>query len=286
MKTILALTAFLFTSAAAQAADTIEFIAPGKPGGNVVYYSQLMSDQLTERGIKTDFKAVGNCAVAKKIYQDATNPLIMHWFNFAEVNNPSCEMGAAGRDVLQHVYSGPNYVCTPGSEKDYKSVFKAGQTYVMGFAAGDTRQKGILEQLAKDLNVTFRIIQYENTGMVKTAMVNGEIQHIFASNGMEMQQQGLATCTINSSTKDISNTVSLAKVSPTNIGIGLESNNWIIAKNLSDAQKTNLIKELKAIASGPAYAKAISDKGYLIDVSDIADQIAHVKNSIDSLSKN
>ena len=285
MKKILILTTLLFASAAVQAA-TIEFIAPGKPGGNVVYYSQLMSEQLTERGIKTDFKAVGNCAVARKIYQDATSPLIMLWFNSAEVNNPSCEMGAAGRDILQHVYSGPNYVCTPGSEQDYKSVFKAGQTYVIGFAAGDTRQKSILEQLAKDLNVIFRIIQYENTGMVKTAMVNGEIQHIFASNGMEMQQQRLATCTINSSTKDLNNTVSLSKVSPTNIGIGLENNSWIISKNLNDDQKAALVKELRAIASSPAYAKAISDKGYLIDVSDLIDQIAHVKNSIDSLRKN
>ena len=151
-------------------------------GGQLAAFQTIISKELENRGWKMDFKIISNCGQVNNMLNTMDTPLLAGWFpayNTSEDNK--CFHQPTMANFLGVYLSTPRLVCGPVGQPNFKIV--KGKKYNIGVNKGQGHGP-ILNDLGKEIGVTFKVIEYKNSGFIKRAMQAKEIEMFYTTGGL------------------------------------------------------------------------------------------------------
>jgi len=173
---------------AAWSQTDIGFISPFQVGGSTLPFIKEFADQLQKKGVILDQRYLGNCRLAAKQLDQSTKKYLYVWSSDLkqECGTPHT---VSPSSFVGTLFTTPMYVCGRLSSLDQYRGKKA----VLGTNPGEVHTR-LGEQLRDKISPEIRIINYANTGALKTAVVTGEIDLVLHSSGKALAKEKLVTC--------------------------------------------------------------------------------------------
>ena len=151
-------------------------------GGQLAAFQTIISKELENRGWKMDFKIISNCGQVNNMLNTMDTPLLAGWFPAYNTSEDNKCFHQPTMDNFLGVYlSTPRLVCGPVGQPNFKIV--KGKKYNIGVNKGQGHGP-ILNDLGKEIGVTFKVIEYKNSGFIKRAMQAKEIEMFYTTGGL------------------------------------------------------------------------------------------------------
>jgi len=233
-------------------------------GGQLAAFQTIISKELENRGWDMDFKIISNCGQVNEMLKTMDKPLLAGWFpayNTSEDNK--CFNQPTMKNFLGIYLSSPRLVCGPMGKPEFKIV--KGNTYAIGVNRGQSHEI-ILTDLGKEIGVTFKVIEYKNSGFIKRAMQAKEIEMWYTAGGLLEHQNGTQKCFYGTLLEEKDRIIPLSdllsKPYVYTLGTGYFISNEALYKN--KALKKELEKDINEIIALDSYKESLRAGGAFI----------------------
>jgi hypothetical protein len=265
MKKIIATLAFLISSTAF--ATEIKFYIPFKAGGGGAHFGQLIKDGLEKNSYKVDFKSINNCALVKDTFVNSKDPMVTIWLtDFNRDATTPCFLPLERRDFVNILYYSPKFLCVRDSKLDSKKSYRVAIN-----KEDDARV--VSEELSRTLKTKIQAIAYTNSGEVKTAYLNKEVDGVFNSHGRQLEKEGHSTCLASNYHESINGVPSLSALDSKNILKNHQVIMYVLARNFDDASRAKLVAQVQAIIDSDEYQKQINARMLLSTTKNVSSQL-------------
>jgi len=262
MKKLITTIASMFLVSTAMAAE-INFYIPFKAGGGGAHFGQIIKEGLEKNGHTVDFKAINNCALVRETFLNSKTPMLTVWLtDFNRDANSPCALPVNEQDFVNTLYYSPKFLCTRDKTVDAKKSYRVAINQ-----EDDARVVG--QELTKSLKAQFRAINYANSGEVKTAYLNKEVDAVYNSHGRQLEKEGHATCVASNYHETFNGVPSLSSTDLKNQQVIM----YILGRNFDPSAKSKLVEQVQAIINSDEYQKQISARMLLSTTQSRAKQV-------------
>jgi tripartite-type tricarboxylate transporter receptor subunit TctC len=194
----------LIGSVTSVTAQEVNFPVPFAPGGYFSTLVPLTASDLDKQGWKINVNFAGKCGVALEQFRDSKKPALTVWSSSWLKKDNTCYIDVDENNLVDIYMQIPDYFCGPKNTPNWTPV--KGETYTVGVTRSFSEQQtNALNAYGKKLGVTFKQINYTNTGNVKTAYHTNEVDMVFSSIGLEQQKTNGSRCLVTSATEPVEN---------------------------------------------------------------------------------
>lgn len=261
----------------------IAFYVGHKNGGLGATFQTVLSEELIKRGWNVDFKIIGNCGQVKDMMAKSDKPILAGWAGdwngSAEnvCNNPPQARSFAGTFVIS-----PRLVCGPVEDTNFK--IEAGRTYRIGVNQGQNHDV-LLAELGKKLGVTFRVVEYQNSGYIKRAIQAREIDAWYTTSGLKDHDAGRQKCVFGTLEKSVSGITPLNTLLETDNVYSSFVGFLLTNDRFKPAVRQQLVKDIGEIIASPAYQDRLRSTGSFVTAGTVESQIRFVEANSRAFAK-
>jgi hypothetical protein len=282
-KYVLSVLVLLFTTAvSANDKKSFLFYVGQQNGGVGAIFQTVLAEELERRGWKIDFKIIGNCGQVKNTMTTTNKPMLSgwsgHWNGSADnvcYNLPTTE-NFGGTFVIT-----PRLLCGP---QDTEFSLKKGQTYRVGVNQGQHHDL-FLNALGQKLGVTFKAIEYSNSGTIKRAIQGKEIDAWYTTAGLNDHIAGKRQCVLGTFNKTTNGIVPLNTILKTK-NVNSAFVGYLITNNKFDpVVRQQLMKDIDQIIKSSDYQTRLQSTGSFVDNSNLKEQIEFIKENSKAFEK-
>jgi hypothetical protein len=261
----------------------LTFHIPHSPGGSGNALSTIMAKELARRGWQVDFKALGNCALAKEHLVTSERPSIAMWENLLSVRESDrCYLPTATHDEMINIaYSAPEFLCTANAKLTADDFLAGRENYRVGIFP-DVPTQEMMDKVKKHIGPGYRGITYKNVGPAHAALIAGEIDWVFSPQGIILEKEGKGRCFFNTSDQEIAGTRPLIKVKPES-AINKQLILYFRGVNLDAPVMEQLRKDARAAMETPEWQTFIEGRRLRQHRESVTDQVRFVEASVKGL---
>lgn len=246
MKKIFLLLLLVLTPFAAKASE-VDLIISGSEGGGMATLSKVLVPYFEKDGYSVNLTITGNCATAKKIYENSGNPSIVAWASsFLFTDNP-CAVEKPTEETMFAIWNhAPAYFCvSPGFENalDSGEPIRVGTHYPSGLPQYVTNA-------LTDYNPNIKLVYYKGSSNIQSGVVSGEVDAILSDRGMWMQENGHVNCIFNTSLKNKNGTSPIGnKIN--NASLSYEFMVYAYTYNMPEKMRDRLLETFQSALKSP-----------------------------------
>jgi len=261
----------------------LTFHIPHSPGGSGNALSTILAQQLAKKGWQVDFKALGNCALAREHLATTNKPSIAMWENLLSVReNDRCFLPtAAENEMINIAYSAPEFLCTANSKLTGDDFLAGRANYRVGIFP-DVPTQEMMEKVKKTIGPGYRAVTYKNVGPAHAALLAGEIDWVFSPQGLILEKENKGRCFFNTSDQEIAGTQPLIKVRP-ETGINKQLILYFRAVNIPQSIMVQLRKDTLEIMQTTEWISFIEGRKLQQHRESVAEQVKFVEASVKGL---
>lgn len=239
-------------------AQTINFeIGATATSGNTSI-GNIITDGLNKRGYKVDFKSLGNCALARKQFEDADGPFLTLWQNsYNSQKSPACNLEIKKENLISIVYEIPISMCAIGN-KTFQDYIIQKSSHVVGVMAQSVPYYKLFDEIEKKYNIKHNILVYKNSAELTAAGKSKEVDFVLMSHDAAEQLGFKCIWTLGENT-DVLRARDLWPDNPIN---SAGSFLWLMQKNLNNNQIEKLKKDIQDIYNEKEWQEVNRTKGY------------------------
>lgn len=241
--------AMITVTAAAHAAG--EILVPFKPGGSSSRIAQVLNPIFEKENVASNFKFMNNCNTVKANLN--TNPSVYIWASDLDCPAPADTL--SDRNFISILNWQPLYFC--GTNTDLSS-YNSG-SFRMGVNTGLIYQD-LGKQIINKINPNIKIIEYNNTAAIKTALITKEIDMSLSTSGLELASENLVSCYAVSATTSIQDLKTLTSLVGNTPEATFSFVTWISAHNMPAADVVKFRRTVQNAINDPTYIELISNK--------------------------
>lgn len=267
----------------AQDRPSLIFHIPHSPGGSGNALSTILAQQLSKKGWQVDFKALGNCALAREHLATTKKPSLAMWENLLSVReNDRCYLPTATEtEMINIAYSAPEFLCTANPKLTADDFLAGRETYRVGIFP-DVPTQEMMEKVKKTIGPGYRGVTYKNVGPAHAALLAGEIDWVFSPQGLILQKEGKGRCFFNTSDQEIAGTKPLIKVKPAS-GINKQLILYFRAVNLDAQVMARLREDTLDVMQSSEWKTFIEGRKLQQHRESVAEQVKFVEASVNGL---
>ena len=203
----------------------------------------IITEGLNKRGYKVSFIALGNCALSRKQFEDATSPMLTIWQNsYNSQRAPACNLEIKPENVVSMIFEIPYSVCAT-SNKTFEDYMKKGSSHNIGVMSQSVPYNTLLKSIEQKQGNTHNILVYKNAVEITAAGKSKEIELVLM-NTDAAEQAGFKCLFTLSDSKHIPRARDLWPDNPINSAGALV---WLMQKNMTTAQVSKLSKDISDI---------------------------------------
>jgi hypothetical protein len=260
MRNIIAGLAMLVSTAVAAEPITLHIFTG--PGGFSAVAGQILADGLNKRGYTVDFRALGNCALAKTTWDNAKGPVL--GYRDSLINNDviaNCDTPTTKDNLVLHANDSAGYFCNTGPNGASLDDFdRKGSVHAVGTAV-TYPEVAMFQQISKDVGNTVKVLQYKLQSEVAAAAKSGEINFILANGPWPETQLG-AKCFWTTGLNSIPGYARAVDLWPNNIIVKATYGAWYIAKGFTPEQMAKLRKDAADIWNEQEWTELRRKRGW------------------------
>jgi hypothetical protein len=179
-------------------ANAIEIILPVKPGGGTSKTAGKLKENLDKQGVETKLTFTGNCKLAEKIWNDATDETIM--IANAGLWSTGCKLGydTPEENIIVMVKAFPHSICRPANRPDLtiEKFLDPKQKKIIGTSFVYVNA---INKWLKETGHTQEVINFGNSKKLKIASVTTDADYYIMYNSHAAQLSNNLTCVANAS---------------------------------------------------------------------------------------
>ena len=183
MKQLLKFLTVLTLCATSLAASAVDMILPYSAGGSTTAVLQLILPNLKVVSSELDARYLGNCQMVRA--QLTGRPQLYMWSNDLECTSSTVDAS----NFIALVNWNPLYLC---GRRDKLDLYRTGDARLAVNAGAFYTQLG--NSIRAAVNPNMRVVNYANTGAIKTALATGEVDISLSTNGPSLATEGLVKC--------------------------------------------------------------------------------------------
>jgi tripartite-type tricarboxylate transporter receptor subunit TctC len=257
-RTTALLGAILSTTAFAQ---DMSIVIPQAPGGGGHILTNMLRTGLNAKGYNVaEVRALNNCALAKKQWDEATGPILTMWDSpYNNVKTPECNMPMTPDTFIMVGIDLPAAFCSIKniSLEDY---MKDKKNYTVGVQR-HVPHKTLFAHIEKEVGNKHTLLNYKNASDVQAALKSGEID--FAFIGQVWSERVGAKCLWSTASMPLENIKLLKEVWPSNPIAEGSNLGWYLAKNLNQQQIDKLRLDIREIYKSTEIVEFNNTRGYI-----------------------
>ena len=208
---------------------SFDLITPYSAGGSTTSVLQAIQPGLKTAGIDLDARYLGNCKMVKA--QLTGKSQLYLWSNDLE-----CESTTVGASNFVALLNwNPLYLC---GRKDRLDLYRTGDARLAVNTGKFYTNLG--NAVKSSVNPNMRVINYTNTGAIKTALTTGEVDLSLSTNGAVMATEGLVKCYAVTSSTSINGLVPAKSIIGDVPGSVYSVAIWIAAHDIAPGELKNV----------------------------------------------
>lgn len=258
----------------------VAFYVGHKNGGLGATFQTVLSEELIKRGWNVDFKIIGNCGQVKNLMETSDKPILTGWsgdWNASEKN--VCFLPPTKDNFVATFIVTPRLLCGPTGDNNF--ILEKGRNYRIGVNQGQNHAV-LLEALGKKLGVTFKVVEYQNSGHIKRAVQAQEIDAWYTTAGLREHINKTQRCLYGTLHEPVSGIVPLNTLIDTKNAFSSFVGFYMTNEKFDKTVRNNLVNEINEIINSPAYQEKIKSAGSLVYTGDLDQQITKVKENSQS----
>jgi hypothetical protein len=262
---------------------SISFYVGHGNGGISSAYQTTISQELTKKGWNVNFKIIGNCGQVKNLLETSNEPILAGWgADWNSVSTNVCYNPLKKAEFVTTFVVSPRLLCGPYNDLNFDLV--KGNKYKIGLNQGQNHHV-LLNALGKKLDVTFKVIEYKNSGSIKRAMQAKEIDAWYTTRGLVNHENKTQKCIYGTLDKDYSNIVALKKLLPTENVYASFVAYLMVNKNVQGDLKKQLDKDIISIVNSKAYQTALKSSGAFLNNNTLENQLELIESTAKAYKK-
>jgi tripartite-type tricarboxylate transporter receptor subunit TctC len=275
-KLVIAVATLLPITAQSQVFDQskIVVLSPFRQGGSTMPFLKEFSDELSKHGVTADLRFLGNCRLADHTLNNSTDKHLYLWSSVIKEECPR-KNSLLPSNFIGMINWSPTYFCGRHQNLDHYRSNSA----VIGTSSGVVNRT-LSEQLRDKINPNIRVVQYANSGAVRTALIAGEIDLVVTNLGKVMEQEKLVTCYAATSTQRIGNINTVSSIIGKTSFSEFSDINWISAVNFSSAEIDAIRKIYNAWVQTSGYKALMNAQAREWPPESVTQQISEIENSL------
>lgn len=194
-KLLLSMVASMFFAVSANA---MEIILPVKPGGGTSKTAAKLKESVAKQGINLKLNFTGNCKLAEKMWNDATDETIM--IANAGMWSTGCRLGydIPKENIIVMVKAFPHSVCRPADRADLtiEKFLDPKQKKIIGTSYTNVMT---VNKWLKETGHTQKVVNFGNSKKLKIASVTTDADYYIMYNSHAAQLSDRVTCVANAS---------------------------------------------------------------------------------------
>jgi len=254
-------------------AQTINFeIGASVTSGNTSI-GNVIADGLNKRGYKISFTALGNCALARKQFEDSTGPFLTLWQNsYNSQKSPACNLEIKKENLIGIMYDIPISLCATGN-KTLQQYIGHHSSHTVGVMAQSVPHNKLFEEIEKKHSIKHNLLTYKNSAELIAAGKSKEVELVLMSSDAA-EQAGFKCIWTLGEDKNLPRARDMWPDNPINSASGFL---WLMQKNLNVSQVEKLKKDIQDIYNEKEWKEVNRAKGYTkgfdLDVDRALDKI-------------
>ena len=239
-------------------AQNINFeIGAATTSGNTAIGS-VITEGLNKRGYKVEFKALGNCALARKQFEDANTPMLTLWqSSYNSQRSPACNLDIKSENIVAMIYETATSFCATGS-KTFDDYMRKGSNHTVGVMAQHVPHNTLFKMIEQKQGNNHNILTYKNSAELTAAGKSKESEFVLMSHEAA-EQAGFRCLFTLSDDKSIPRARDLWPENPINSATQFV---WLMQKNMTPAQIAKLAKDIDDIYKEKEWQDINKAKGY------------------------
>lgn len=258
----------------------IAFYVGHKNGGLGATFQTVLSEELTKRGWNVDFKIIGNCGQVKNLMETSDKAILTGWsgdWNASDKN--VCFMPPTASNFVSTFIVTPRLICGPLEDKEFSLV--KGRTYRIGVNQGQNHGV-LLEALGKKLGITFKVVEYQNSGYIKRAIQAKEIDAWYTTAGLREHNSGSQKCLYGTLDEPVASITPLSTLIDTKNAFSSFVGFYMTNAKFNPAVRKDLVKDITDIINSTAYQEKIRSAGSLVYTDAAEKQIIKIQQNSQS----
>lgn len=228
---------------------SFDLVTPYSAGGSTTSVLQAIQPGLKAAGIDLDARYLGNCQLLKA--QLTGKSQLYLWSNDLE-----CESTTVGpTNFVALLNWNPLYLC---GRKDQLDLYRTGDVRLAVNTGKFYTDLGNL--IRASVNPNMRVINYNNTGSIKTALTTGEVNLSLSTNGAVMATDGLVKCYAVTSSTSIDGLTPVKSIIGDVPGSVYSVAIWMAAHNISPGELKNVQAAVQDQLRATGYQDLIANK--------------------------
>jgi hypothetical protein len=227
-----------------------DIVLPFSAGGSTSTVMQVLVPELESAGIQTQAKFLGNCQTARA--QIGSRPLVYVWSNDLDCAVPG---RVTEQNFVGLVNWMPLYLC---GKRPVLSDYASGTPRV-AVNIGEFYTQ-LARSIGQKVNLNTRVINYANTGAVKTALQTNEVDLSLTTNGPAMAAEGLVTCYAATTVTAMPGLVTVQSIIGNAPGSVFSLSIWMTANGMSAADVAKYRASVQKVMQGPVYREMTTKK--------------------------
>lgn len=267
----------------ASASETINFFVGHGNGGLSSAFQTKVATGLKDKGWNINFKIIGNCGKVKADLDSSNEPMIAGWGADWNADSKNVCYNPPSADAFVDVFViSPRLLCGPLGDANFK--LEKGKKYVVGVNEGQNHQV-LLNDLGAKLGVTFKVVEYRNSGFIKRAMQAKEIDAWYTTKGLVEHQSGQQKCLYGTLTTPLDGITPLNTVLNTD-NVYSSFVGYLITNNKFSADtRKKLVADINDIIKSAEYRSALKSTGSYVTDDNSEAQVDYVKATAKAFAK-
>jgi hypothetical protein len=247
----------------------ISFYVGHSNGGGSAALQTIVSQELVKKGWNVDFKVIGNCGSVKDLLETSDKPILAGWSPDWNSNKDNVCFNPPTKDnFIKTFMISPRLLCGPYDDFNFKIV--KGNTYRIGVNQGQNHDV-LLNDLGKRLGVTFKVIEYKNSGFIKRAMQAKEIDAWYTTAGLPQHENKTQKCVYGTIDNTYLGIKPLKSILPTDNVYTSFVGFLLVNKNVTGDLKVELKKDILSIVTSKQYRENLKSAGFGDFITDASD---------------
>ena len=212
------------------------------PTGSTGVTAKSLSDNLNQKGYKTDPKFLTNCLLYKQTWDNAEKAIAIRSTTFNAGLIEACDIPTTKDNFVMLVNLTPLYMCNAGNGKTIEDFRKPGASWKVGDS--NALPKVINDKLEQANNNKLTIVPYDGLNAVATSAKAGELDFIWAISNWPESQLG-AKCFFVLGTTDVQGMQKAIDIWPNISELKTSFGFWVIAKGFKGEEFAKLKKDVR-----------------------------------------
>lgn len=261
----------------------IAFYVGHKNGGLAAVFQTVISEELIKRGWNVDFKIIGNCGQVKDMMATSNKPVLAGWApNWNASKDNVCNEPPQNKTFVSTYVVGPRLVCGPYGDTNFK--LEKGRIYRVGVNHGQNMEE-YLSQLGKKLDITFKVVEYQNSAYIKRALQSREIDIWYTTAGLREHDLGTQKCVLGTFEKPISGITPLKTLLDVDGSYSSFVGYLMTNTKFNPAVRKQLVKDINDIIASQDYQEKLKNSGSYTITGSVESQIKFAESNAKAYAK-